>query len=241
MARFNLVHGGWHGAWCWDDVAALLRADGHEVHVPTLTGLGERAHLLSPEVGLEAHIGDVMSTLEDGELCDVTLVGHSYAGIVTTAVADRVAERLAALVHLDAFVPGDGQALFDLLTPERRARYEQAAREHGDGWRVPPPPPAYLGVTDPAQAQWLQERLTPQPLRTFQEPARVTDAAFATALPRRYVHCAVGSTVPTFAPFAERALADEHWRYDELATGHDAMVTVPRELAALLIDQAAAG
>lgn len=233
-ATFVLVHGGWHGGWCWRRVAPLLRAAGQEVHTPTLTGLGERAHLLDPRIDLETHARDVVDVLTDEELSGVILVGHSYGGMVIAGVADRASDRLAHLVFLDAFVPDDGQSLFDLLRPDRREVYRQGAREQGGGWRVPPPPPQALGVTDGEQARWLADQLTPQPIRTFEQPVRFTDPA-AAALPRTYIHCTAGPLVPSFAPFAARLRAAPGWRYHELATGHDAMLTAPDEVAEVLL------
>ena len=145
---FVLVHGGWLGAWCWRRVRPLLQAAGYEVFAPTLTGLGERAHLLSPDIGLMTHVQDVVGLIEAEELQDIVLVGQSYAGMVITGVADRVPERLSHVVYLDAFVPRDGQSLADLVGPEMMANLEQAARAQGSGWRVPPLPPQACGVTD---------------------------------------------------------------------------------------------
>ena len=230
---FVLVHGGWHGGWCWDRVAPLLRDAGHEIHAPTLTGLGERTHLLDPRIGLETHVRDVVGILESENLREVVLVGHSYGGMVISGVADLAIARLARLVYLDAFVPGEGQALFDLLPPERRDLYRQGAREWGEGWRVPPPPPHALGVTDEAEAGWLAAKLTPQPLRTFEQPVRLTNPA---VLPRTYIHCTTGPLVPSFAPFAAHARTEPGWCYRELATGHDAMFTAPDELSGLLLE-----
>src|SRR5215212_3297578 len=132
-----LVHGGWHGGWCWRQVARLLRTAGHDVHVPTLTGLGERSHLLHRDVDLELHVRDVIATLTYEDVHDALLVGHSYAGMVVAGVADRVPERVAHVVYLDAFVASGGQSLLDLMLPERRDMYLRAASEDGDGWVVP--------------------------------------------------------------------------------------------------------
>jgi pimeloyl-ACP methyl ester carboxylesterase len=233
-ATFVLVHGGWHGGWCWRHVAPLLRVAGHAVYAPTLTGLGERAHLLDPAVDLDTHVRDVVEFLEGENLREVILVGHSYGGMVIAGAADLTAARLAHLVFLDAFVPEAGQSLFDLLRPERRDLYRQGAREHGEGWRVPPPPPQALGITDEAEAQRLAAMLTPQPLRTFEQPVRLTDTA-AAVLSRSYVHCTTGPLAPSFAPFANRTRAAPGWSYHELATGHDAMLTTPGELARVLL------
>lgn len=133
-----LTHGGWHGGWCWQRVSPLLREAGHLVLIPTLTGQADRAHVLTTETGLDTHIAVITNLLEYDDLTDVILVGHSYAGMVITGVAAAVPERIRRLVYLDAFVPQTGDALLNLLLPERAAFYMQAAKDHGDGWRVPP-------------------------------------------------------------------------------------------------------
>ena len=232
---FVLVHGAWHGGWCWRQVTSLLREAGHDVWAPTLTGLGERAHLLDPRIGLDTHVEDVVGVLEYEELGGVILVGHSYGGMVISGVADRASDRVAHLVYLDAFVPDDGQALFDVLRPERRDLYLQQAQEKGEGWRVPAPPPQALGITDETRASWLAAKLNPQPLRAFEQPVRLTNPA-AAALPRTYVHCTEGPLVPSFAPFAARVRSASGWSYHELATGHDAMLTAPEPLAGILLE-----
>lgn len=216
-------------------MAPCLRAAGHQVHAPTLTGLGHRSHLLDDRVDLELHVRDLLEVLACEDLQDVVLVGHSYAGMVMSGVADRVPERLARLVYLDAFVPVDGQSLFELLPPARREMFRQAARERGEGRFIPPPSAAALGVTDPVRAAWVDARLRPQPVRTFEQPLRLGEIR----LPRSYVHCTDGASVPSFAPFAQRAKESPDWRYHELATGHDAMLTVPAELAGVLLATAA--
>lgn len=232
--NFVLVHGGWHGAWCWEAVTRILRDAGHEVHTPTLTGLGNRSDILDPEVGLDTHVADVVEVLMGKDLRDVVLVGHSYAGMVISGVADLAVIRLAGLVFLDAFVPEDGESLFDLLRPERRESYVRGAEERGDGWRVPPPPPQALGVTG-EEANILAARLTPQPIRTFQQPASLTNPG-ARALPRTYVHCTKGPLAPSFAPFAARFAGDPGWGCHKLATGHDAMLTAPEEFSDVLLE-----
>jgi pimeloyl-ACP methyl ester carboxylesterase len=233
MRPFLLVHGAWHGGWCWRRVAPLLRARGHDVFTPTLTGLGERSHLLSPLIDLDTHIQDIVQVLFYEDLTDVVLVGHSYGGVVITGVAEQAATCLTHLVYLDAFIPQDGQAHLDLLPPDRRAFFQEQAREQGEGWRVPSLSLAAFGVTDEADRTWVEARLTPQPLATFQQPIRLVEPV-ASALPRMYIHC-TGNTSGTFAPFAERARSTPGWRYEELATGHDAMLTDPQGLADLLL------
>jgi len=230
MASFVLVHGAWHGGWCWVRVARLLRDAAHEVYTPTLTGLGERAHLASPQIDLETHVQDVVGVLEADELRQVVLVGHSYAGMVISGVAARAASRLSHLVYLDAFVPEPGRTLLDYLGPRADA-VRESARTAGDGWRVPPFPPERFGVTSQRDREWLQRRLVPQPLASFEQPLA---AAGGERLKRAYVYCA-SPAMGAFDQFAERLREDRKWQYHEIKTGHDAMVTAPGEVAKFLL------
>lgn len=230
LSTFVLVHGAWHGGWCWDRVAPRLRAAGHEVHTPTLTGLSERAHLLSPMVGLETHIEDVVRVLDTLGLTGVTLVGHSYAGQVITGVADRRPDAVAKRVYLDAFVGEDGEAARDLL-PERVAHHwAESAAERGFGWLVPVRPLEVLGVTEQADLDWLSPRLTPHPWKTYTDPLRLTGAA--ARVPAAFIECV--SWMRVFQGHADRA-RERGWPVHELETGHEAMVTAPAELAELLL------
>jgi pimeloyl-ACP methyl ester carboxylesterase len=140
MSTYVLVHGGWHGSWCWKRVRKALQLQGHEVFTPTLTGLGERSHLLSPHVNLDTHIEDVVNLIKWEELSDVVLCGHSYSGCVISGVADRVSNRIGALIYLDAFVLRDGQSLLDTMPSYQIEMHLEAARRTGDGWKVPPIP-----------------------------------------------------------------------------------------------------
>jgi len=228
MATFVLVHGAWHGGWCWRKVVPALRAAGHEVFTPTLTGLGERVHLAHAEVGLSVHIEDIVNVIEFEGLRDVMLVGHSYAGLVIAGVAGRRPELIARLIYLDAFMPEDGDSAFS-LHPGARAQYESAARELGDGWAVPPPDPRLLGVVDATDLAWLEERLTPMPLRTHQERLFILDQRGPT-VPAAVIRC---TDFVAFSRAKDLARA-RGWPYHELATGHEAMITAPTELAALL-------
>ena len=237
MATYVLVHGAFHGAWCWNQVAPLLWGAGHEVYAPTLIGLGERSHLARPDVGLATHVQDVVNVLEYEDLHRVVLVGHSYGGMVIAGVADHAPGRLAHLVYVDAVVPEDGQAGVDLLPAERRDAILGQPRAAAEEWLVPAPRPEFFGVTDEADLAWVRPRLVPQPLRTFTEPHRLRHPE-APPPPRTYIACTGLGASPTSRPFAERARADPSWRYRELATGHDAMVTLPRELARLLLEAA---
>ena len=191
MATFVIVHGAWSGGHAWRWLRPLLRAAGHEVFTPALTGLGERSHLASAQIDLEAHVRDVVGVLEYEDLLQVVLVGHSYGGMVITGVADRVPERLAQLVYLDAEVPLDGQGEFDLLAPEERAGYQESARSKGQGWRIPPPVPEPLPAELDPNLRWAMSRMVPQPLATFTQPLRLTNPA-GPGVPRTYVLCTEG-------------------------------------------------
>ncbi|GLW05719.1 esterase [Microtetraspora sp. NBRC 13810] len=233
MSAFVLVHGAWHGGWCWDRVAPHLRAAGHDVHAPTLTGLSERAHLLSPQVGLDTHVEDVVRLLDVLASRDVVLVGHSYAGQVITAVADRRPAAVARLVYLDAFAGEDGEAARDLL-PETVARHwAEAAAGPGFGWLVPVRKLSVLGVTEQADVDWLTPRLTPHPWRTYTDPLRLTGAA--AGVPAAFVECVAWMRV--FREQAGRA-RERGWPVRELDTGHEAMVTAPKALADVLLELA---
>jgi pimeloyl-ACP methyl ester carboxylesterase len=240
MATYVLVHGAWHGAWCWRKVTPLLRAHGHDVFTPTLTGLGERSHLAHPLLGLETHIRDVVNTLTYEDLSEVILLGHSNGGTLITAVAERVPARLAHLVYLDAFVPEDGQATLDLVAFPRET-WEVRVRDEGYGWLIPSLRPgpwdAFVRdiwqVTDEAERRWLVERLGPTPFKVFTDPVRRSDPA-AAGLPRTYIRC-LHSPNPAFERFAA-ARSTPGWRYRELATAHEPFVTMPRELADLLLE-----
>jgi len=229
MATFVLVHGSFHGGWCWERVATRLRRDGHTVLTPTLTGLGERSHLVHPRVGLDLHVLDVAQVLEYGDLGDVVLVGHSYGGMVVTGVADAVPERLAHVVYLDGFRPEHGQSAWD-ISPDAQRRWEAAAEAAGTGWLVPPPDPVEAYDVCDADAEWVRERLVPTPLFTHEQPLHAPDER-AASLPQTYVLC---TRYDGFEDVARRA-RDEGVDYHELDTGHDAMITAPDGLAEILL------
>jgi pimeloyl-ACP methyl ester carboxylesterase len=230
IGTYVLVHGAWHGGWCWAKVARLLRDAGHEVYTPTLTGLGERAHLARPEVDLETHIQDVVAMLEAEELRQVTLVGHSYGGMVISGVAGRTTGRIGQLVYLDAFVPEPGKSLLDYLG-DRAAAMREAATAHGEGWKLPSFPPERFGVTSQRDTEWLTKHLVPQPFRTFEQPL---PAAGGDKFKRTYVYCSKPAT-GTFDQFADRLRDDRKWTFHDVKTGHDAMVTAPGEIAKILM------
>jgi pimeloyl-ACP methyl ester carboxylesterase len=230
MSTFVLLHGAWHGGWAWQRVVPLLRAAGHEVHAPTFTGVSDRAHLLNPSVGLDTHIQDVVALLEAHDAKDVVLVGHSYAGQVVTGVADRVPDRMARRVYLDAFVGDDGDAAIDLQPETIAGHYRESVEGPGFGWLIPVRSLQVLGVTEQSDVDWLTARLTPHPWRTYTEPLRLTGAG--ESVPAAFIECTDWMRV--FQPHAERAAA-RGWPVHTIATGHEAMVTAPQELAELLL------
>ena len=238
MATYVLVHGGGHGGWCYRKVARRLRAAGHEVHAPTLTGLGERSHLLSPDVDLDLHITDVVNVLEYEDLRDVILVGHSYGGMVITGVADRAATRVGRLVYLDAANPTDGQSLVDVTGGMISAVRQQGEVVDGVELVIGPTaiPPAFYGVTDEADVAWMADRLTPHPWRCFEQPLRLTNEEALGAIPQYHVVCT--STLATRDPelMAEARAGGRLWSVD---TGHDLMVTEPQAVTDALVEIAA--
>lgn len=232
MTTFVLVHGAWHGGWCWRDVARSLRRDGHEVFTPTLTGLGERVHLQSPEAGLSMHIEDIVNVIEFENLRDVVLCGHSYGGMVITGVADRIPERLAALVYLDALVPEDGNSAFDLLLPERAEAFRKDAKSLGDGWLVPAVSAEFFGVTDPVARDWVDDMCVPMAIHAFEESIHLSGRQREV---QKKVYILAGAYDPSsFQAYHERYKADPDWQVHSLPCGHDVMVVLPDELATLL-------
>lgn len=229
MATYVLVHGAYHGGWCWRPVASRLRAAGHEVHAPTLTGLGERSHLLSSSVGLSTHITDVVQVIDFEGLDEVILVGHSYGGVVCSGVASRRPERIARLVNLDGpvAVAGESGSSIHPRGAEIRARVTVV-----DGIEVlPVPTNERMGIDDDAQLAWVLSKETPQPFLAVTEPLAL-EQPIPTAMPKVYILCQRN-------PSRERAYlarvdAAEGWTMLEIDSGHDAMVSAPDELSAML-------
>jgi pimeloyl-ACP methyl ester carboxylesterase len=240
--RFVLVHPAWHGAWCWKKVVPLLRQQAHLVFTPTLTGLGERSHLARAGIGLDLHVQDVVNVLHYEDLRDVVLVGHSSSGAVITGVAERAPERIGLVVYLDAFVPEDNQAVFDLVAPERRQAMEAMIQEEGKGWLLPRfAAPRWetivrdlWGVTDTEDVRWMVERLVPTPVGHFRDPVRRTSPA-AAKLRRAYIRCRLFPS-PRFDQHAEMARRTPLWSYRELAAPHHPAVTMPDKVTELLLE-----
>jgi pimeloyl-ACP methyl ester carboxylesterase len=248
MATYVLVCGAWLGGWCWQPIVRHLRDQGHHAYPLTLTGLGERVHLASPEVNLDTHITDVVNLIEFEDLRDVFLLGHSYAGIVVTGAADRIPERIAQLVYLDSGPVADGLPYLEgTQPPEVREHAEREVRTRGDGWRLPMPSWDELqnvygasleGLDEPRRAL-MRSRAVAQPFGTYTQPLRLTNTAqevlpkllITNSFPLAQVKELIASEHPWF-----RELAGPEWRFVELPTGHWAMFSRPDDLAELLID-----
>jgi pimeloyl-ACP methyl ester carboxylesterase len=240
MANFVLVHGAWHGAWCWRRVTEALIRAGHRAHAVTLTGVGERTHLLSPSITLETHIADVVQAIEAEEMTDVILAVHSYAGMLGTAVADRMPERLAHLVYVDAVVPKPGESWSSThASATRDARLAAAAAS--PNYSFPPPDPSVFGLVADDH-DWVERRQTPHPGHTYQatlgfDPARVAQ------VPRTFVNC-IDPPLATIDVIRTRVTDPKFWegawlagsRVVTLVTGHDPMVSAPAALTQCLLD-----
>ena len=232
MSTFVLLHGAFHGAWCWSKVARILRQAGHDVFTPTQTGLGDRAHLLHAGITLTTFVDDLVAVLETEELKGVVLVGHSFGGYAISGAAERAPDRIGHLVYLDGLLPQGGRTPLDLMPPEIAAARRQSAAETG-GVSIPPPQPSAYGVPDGPAADWVRRRLTPHPFGSM-ATALSLEHAPGNGLPATYVAC----TAPVYEPLARaRAIAREQpgWTWRELEAGHDAMVTEPALTAELLM------
>ena len=232
---FVLVHGGRHGGWCWQRVSRELSRAGCDVYSPTLTGLGERSHLLSPAVGLATHIADVAAVFEYEDLHDVILVAHSYGGFPAAGAMERVHERVRRLVLLDAHLPRSGQSVFDLIGAERAAVMVRASGQSGDGWYLPVSDASYWGIADPVDIAWANERVSAQPIKTYQD--RLPSAARARAHASTYIECSA-STLPGAEVewHRERSRPGGAHQFRVLDAPHDAMITHPQQVAALLLE-----
>lgn len=226
---YVLVHGAWHGAWCWRRVLPGLWAAGHRAFAVSLTGVGERAHLLRPDINLQTHADDVCAVIEAEELQAAVLVGHSYGGMVITAVANRLSERLSHMVYLDAVVPEPGESWSSGHTPETQAARRAAIAATRT---IPPADPAAFGLQG-EDAAWVARRQTPQPGGVYDDPLHF-DAQRINRLPRTFIDC-TSPALATIDVMRRRVRAAPGWKVVEIATGHDPMVSAPDELLAALL------
>jgi pimeloyl-ACP methyl ester carboxylesterase len=229
MADFVLVHGAWHGAWCWRKLMPLLRTQGHRVFAVSLTGLGDRAHQLSADIRLATHVQDVVAVIQAEELSQVVLVGHSYGGMLMGGVVDQVPQRIAHLVYLDAIVPRSSEAWSSFHDPERRNINRAHIAQHGH--MATPDPLIY--ALNPEDEAWVRRRLVPQPGGVYDD-VLTFDTSRIERLPRTFIDCNQPA-VPGVAMSRIRVREEPGWQVIELATGHDAMVSAPQALAEVLI------
>lgn len=237
---FVLVHGAWHGGWCWREVGALLKSAGHRVFATTLTGLGNRKSELSADIGLATHIADVAEVFEANDLQDVVLVGHSYGGMPITGAVDGLRDRVSHLVYLDAAVPDDGETMITQGRPLPAQVLQmvetQLRSAAADGIALPAGTPEGLGIpaTHPLH-DWVADNLTPHPLKTWFDPVSLTNGG-REGISSTYIHCNAPALPNTsFGWHAERLTGVPEWDVRYLATGHDAMITAPAELAEILL------
>jgi pimeloyl-ACP methyl ester carboxylesterase len=237
MGTFVLIPGAWHGAWCYREVAQTLRARGHTVFPVTLTGVGERFHLGSADTNLSTHIQDVAAVMVSEELENVIVVGHSYAGMVVSGIAERYPQYLRALVYVDALVPEDGETMFDLTSTAFRAMAMEKAGQSSGGYLVAPPSVEFLGV-DAAHAAWVGRRLTAHPIGTAME--RLTLGAADPSIPRHYIACESPSISTTLLS-KERVHRDPSWAIHSLDASHEAIINCPYTVSDILHDIATLG
>ena len=237
MSTFVLVHGAWHGGWCYKRVAEQLRKAGHEVYTPTLTGLGERAHLMSRAVNLDTHVQDIVNVMRWEELSDIVLCGHSYGGMVITGVADQIPDKIRSLVYLDACVPNSGQSLMDFVPPEMQAGMRDDARQNGEGYLMSPIPAEVFKVNE-RDAAWVNQMCVKHPLVCFEQKISLI-GALARVRKHTYVLAADWGPPQPFVAIAERLKQDQSWNVVSLPCGHDLMIDQPKETAEILLAAAA--
>jgi pimeloyl-ACP methyl ester carboxylesterase len=230
---FVLVHGAFHGGWCWHRVADRLTEAGARVFTPTMTGLADRAHLLSRSVGLATFFDDVLGVLAAEELTDTILVGHSFGGMVISGVADRRPDLIRHLVYLDAVVPIAGRSALDMLPDDIAETRRRTAMEFSGGLSIPMPPAAAFDVPPGPDQDWVARRITPHPLAAYADPI-VLSHPVGNSLPRTYIRC-TGPIYRATAPSYARIEADPGWSLLDIDTGHDAMITAPGPLADMLL------
>jgi pimeloyl-ACP methyl ester carboxylesterase len=229
QSTFVLVHGAWHGGWCYSRVADRLRAAGHRVFTPTLTGLGDRSHLYSRSINLTTHVTDIVNVFEWEQLQDVILVGHSYGGMVVTGVADLMPQRMSSLVYLDAFLPGNNQSLLDLLPPERAQAMRDSANEQND-FAVPPASAAFFNVNE-ADREWVDSLCTPHPFAALSERLNLTGGIERV---HNKIYVLATGRVGSFSRFRDSVVNKPGWSTCELPCGHDVMIDMPDATAAIL-------
>jgi pimeloyl-ACP methyl ester carboxylesterase len=233
---YVLVHGAWHGGWCWSKVASILRGRGHTVVTPTQTGLGERTHLISKSIDLDLFVTDITNVIKYEDLNDIVLVGHSFGGNAVSGVADTMRDRVRQLIYLDAVILENGQSVFGELPKDVVEARTKAAQESSGGLSIPAPQPSAFGISDAAQTAFVQSKLTPHPYNTFVSPLNLVNKV-GNGLPTTYIVC----TDPIYKPLeaSRNWVKAAGWKAVEIKSGHDAMVIAPEHLADILDSDAA--
>jgi pimeloyl-ACP methyl ester carboxylesterase len=234
---FVLVHGGRHGGWAWRDIVSRLHDLGHVTTTSTLTGLGERSHLLRPDIGLDTHVQDLVGVFEYGDLEDVVLVAHSYGGMPVAGAMEHVHHRVRSVVWLDAHLPREGESIFELIGEERAAKMQAMADDDGEGWYVPTSDASWWGLDDAEQIAFVNSKTTPQPLRTYTD--RIGPTGRAWSHPGTTIECNP-SRLPVLERDRQRARAevDPHFHHRMIEACHEPMLTHPDELTKLLVEAA---
>jgi len=231
---FVLVHGAWHGGWCYSRVRKILQQKGHSVFTPSLSGLAEHSHQYSPAINASTHIQDIVNLIEFEQLNDVVLAGHSYGGQIITGVADRLSDRIRALVYIDAFVGQNGKSCFDMDIPEFVANHVEQAQNHGGHTSIPFS--AHLFGVNEADRAWVDKMCTPHPFATLAERISLS-GAHETIKNRTYIFAAGWHPSP-FKPIYEQIKMQPGWKLHELECGHDTMIDMPHETAQILLEAA---
>ena len=232
MATYVLIHGAWHGGWCWERVASLLRARHHEVYSPSLTGAGARKHLLSPSVGMDTYVLDVVNLIESEDLQNVILVGHSAAGAVVAKAAESIHARLMNLVYVDAAVVPSGKSLFDVFPPQWVDDMRTGATSKGEGWYMPTDfdmiMPFFASDFTEEDKRWLTSKITPQPIKPYEDKVDLSQF-YELTIPKTYVRC-----TKTQAGIPRKVAKKFGMQYVEIDAGHDPMISQSRRFADIL-------
>ncbi len=228
-ATFVLIHGSCHGGWCWKKLIPILENHGHKVYTPTLTGLGERSHLLRENIDLNTHIQDIIQGFEYEDLKEVILVGHSYGGLVIGGIAEIMPQRIKLLVNLDGYIPSDGKSTFDLVPSLKEVYEKRSMKDQGKAWLVFSYEPQDFGVTNPEDIAWMKSSLGPMPIHTHDQTLKIQNPK-SKKLPKSYISCSeFGDSV------VQRVELGGDWNYQELKRGHDVIITAPNELSQILL------
>lgn len=227
MATIVLVHGSWHGGWCWKKLLPLLREQNHEIYTPTLTGLGEKSHLATKNINLSTHVTDITNLLFYEDLTEIILIGHSYGGAVISGVAEKVPNRIKKLVYLDACIPQNNKSIFDIIPGLENIFRKRTQISQGKDWIVEPFDPKNWGITKEEDLQWIKSRLSPMPIHTHDEPINISNFERSN-MPKTFIRCSEFDDTKIFALVAKEG---KNWDYHEIKSGHDVMVLYPEQLA----------